>query len=192
MIVKTTKIYKNNQTSIPKPIRERFNITQDTIVEWGIDENNKPTISFRDKVTIDDIVGIIKTEESSNSVDLKNEIYSENVYEKVLEKEDKCLICGSKGNLDPHHIIYTNKYDELHNSEAILAVLCHNCHHEYHKKYHYNTTFKTLMKFKEDFHRNECLKLKKQNKSLKRKNKKLRRNIRLLTGEPIEDNNEEV
>lgn len=114
---------------------------------------------------------------------------SKNVYENILEKEDKCWVCGSKSNLEPHHIIYTNKYDELHNSEAIISVLCHDCHHEYHQMYHYNTTFKTLMEFKGKFHEQECPNLKKQVKSLKRKNKQLRRRIRDLTGETNENVN---
>ena len=71
----TTKIYKNYQTSIPKEIRKKFNITQDTIVEWGIDDKGEPTINFRKKVTVDDIIGIVKTDEQTNSVELKKELY---------------------------------------------------------------------------------------------------------------------
>ena len=71
----TTKIYKNYQTSIPKEIRKKFNITQDTIVEWGIDDKGEPTINFRKKVTVDDIIGIVKTDEITNSVELKKEMY---------------------------------------------------------------------------------------------------------------------
>ena len=70
----TTKIYKNYQTSIPKEIRKQFNITRDTIVEWNITENGEPTINFRKKVTVDDIIGIVKTDET-NSVELKKEMY---------------------------------------------------------------------------------------------------------------------
>ena len=75
MIVSHTKIYKNFQTSIPKEVRETFGVTQDTIVEWGIDENGKPEVNFRKKVTVDDIIGLIKTEEPTNSVELKKELY---------------------------------------------------------------------------------------------------------------------
>ena len=71
----TTKIYKNYQTSIPKEIRKQFNITRDTIVEWGITENGEPTINFRKKVTVDDIISIVKTDKDTNSVELKKEMY---------------------------------------------------------------------------------------------------------------------
>lgn len=60
MIVAKTKIYNNYQTSIPKPIREEYNITQDTIVEWGISEAGEPEVKFREKVKLKDIIGLIK------------------------------------------------------------------------------------------------------------------------------------
>ena len=75
MILTHTKIYKNFQTSIPKEVRETFGVNKDTIVEWGIDENGKPEVNFRKKVKAEDIIGFIKTEEKTNSVELKKELY---------------------------------------------------------------------------------------------------------------------
>lgn len=75
MILANTKIYKNFQTSIPKEIRETFNIDNDTIVEWGIDEKGEPKIKFRKKVKLNEIIGIVKTAESTDSVKLKKEAY---------------------------------------------------------------------------------------------------------------------
>lgn len=75
MIVGNTKVYKNFQTSIPKEVRETFGVDKDTIVEWGIDENGKPEVNFRKKVNVDDIIGLIKTDEPTNSVELKKELY---------------------------------------------------------------------------------------------------------------------
>ncbi|WP_406531519.1 AbrB/MazE/SpoVT family DNA-binding domain-containing protein [Methanobrevibacter sp.] len=75
MIISNTKIYKNFQTSIPKEVREAFGVDKDTIVEWGIDENGKPEVNFRKKVSVDDIIGLIKTDELTNSVELKKELY---------------------------------------------------------------------------------------------------------------------
>ena len=69
-IMASTKIYKNFQTSIPSEIRKQFNITHDTIVEWGINDNGEPTVNFRNKVTIDDIIGLVECE-PTNSVELK-------------------------------------------------------------------------------------------------------------------------
>lgn len=74
MMIAHTKIYKNFQTSIPKEVRETFGVNKDTIVEWGIDDQGNPEVNFRKKVTIDDIIGLIKTE-PTNSVELKKEIY---------------------------------------------------------------------------------------------------------------------
>ncbi len=70
-----TKIYKNFQTSIPKKMREAFDINDETIVEWGITDDGNPEVNFRNKVNIDDIIGIVKTKEVTNSVELKKEVY---------------------------------------------------------------------------------------------------------------------
>ena len=75
MNIATTKIYKNFQTSIPKEMREAFNIDEKTIVEWGINEKGEPEVNFRNKVKLDHIIGIVKTEEVTNSVELKKEVY---------------------------------------------------------------------------------------------------------------------
>ncbi|MBQ2226991.1 MAG: hypothetical protein II426_05495 [Methanobrevibacter sp.] len=74
MILAHTKIYKNFQTSIPKEVRETFGVNKDTVVEWGIDEQGNPKVNFRKKVSVDDIIGLIKTE-PTNSVELKKELY---------------------------------------------------------------------------------------------------------------------
>lgn len=75
MIIANTKIYKNFQTSIPKEVREAFDINDDTIVEWGITDEGLPEVNFRNKVTLNDIIGIVKTEEVTNSVELKKEVH---------------------------------------------------------------------------------------------------------------------
>ncbi len=75
MNIGTTKIYKNFQTSIPKEMREAFNIDEKTIVEWGITDNGKPEVNFRKKVELTDIIGIVKTDEVTDSVKLKKEAY---------------------------------------------------------------------------------------------------------------------
>ena len=75
MMIANTKIYKNFQTSIPKEVREAFDINENTIVEWGITDDGQPEIKFRNKVNLNDIIGIVKTEEVTNSVELKKEVY---------------------------------------------------------------------------------------------------------------------
>lgn len=58
-----SKIDDNNQTVIPREIRDRFDVDENTIVEWGVGENEEPRINFRKKVTLDDVIGIVKKED---------------------------------------------------------------------------------------------------------------------------------
>lgn len=74
-ILANTKIYKNYQTAIPKEFRQQFDIDEDTIIEWGIDEEGRPQINFRKKVTLDDVIGIIEDGEKVSSVELKRRLY---------------------------------------------------------------------------------------------------------------------
>lgn len=53
--------------------------------------------------------------------------------DKLIEKSDKCIACGSRKNLEPHHIIPCHVYDELFLDENNLALLCTSCHNRYHK-----------------------------------------------------------
>jgi len=75
MNIATTKIYKNFQTSIPKEMREAFDIDEKTIVEWGINDKGEPEVNFRKKVELTDIIGIVKTDEVTDSVELKKGVY---------------------------------------------------------------------------------------------------------------------
>ena len=71
----TTKIYGNYQTAIPSEIREKLNIGKDHLVEWSIDEEGNPQISFRKKVKLEDIRGKGKLGYKTNSVELVKELY---------------------------------------------------------------------------------------------------------------------
>ena len=53
----------------------KFDIDEDTIIEWGIDEEGRPQINFRKKVTLDDVIGIIEDGEKVSSVELKRRLY---------------------------------------------------------------------------------------------------------------------
>ena len=77
MVLATTKVYKNFQTSIPKELRESFDVTQDTIVEWGINDNGEPVVNFRKKVVLEDIIGLVKVDEITDSTKLKKEVYEQ-------------------------------------------------------------------------------------------------------------------
>ena len=52
LILATSKIQSNYQTTIPKEIRKNYDIDNDTIVEWAINEKGNPEINFRKKETL--------------------------------------------------------------------------------------------------------------------------------------------
>ncbi|MEA4957641.1 hypothetical protein SDC9_21287 [bioreactor metagenome] len=70
----TTKVYNNNQTSIPSKLRKRFNIEVNDIVEWIEDENGQIRVNFRKRSNLNDIVGIISSEKPIDSVKLQKKI----------------------------------------------------------------------------------------------------------------------
>ena len=74
--VGTTKIYKNNQTTIPSKIRKLFDVSEDTEVDWDLNSDNVITITFKTKKTsIRDLVGLGKSKEITNAVELKRGLY---------------------------------------------------------------------------------------------------------------------
>ena len=70
--------------------------------------------------------------------------------ETLLSNTKKCSICGSGKELEPHHIINVNNYDELYNSPCNVIILCHTCHHNYHQEYN-EINFHTLLEYKNRF-----------------------------------------
>lgn len=75
LILATSKIQSNYQTTIPKEIRKNYDIDNDTVVEWAINEKGNPEINFRKKRRFKDLVGAFKTEEKTNAVELKRSLY---------------------------------------------------------------------------------------------------------------------
>lgn len=75
LILATSKIQSNYQTTIPKEIRKNYDIDNDTIVEWAINENGNPEINFRKKRNFKDLVGAFKSDEKTNAVELKRSLY---------------------------------------------------------------------------------------------------------------------
>lgn len=75
IMLATTRIYKNNQTVIPKEIRKKYDVDENTVVEWDINKNGEPEIRFRKKITIDEMVGAIDLGYETNAVELKKELY---------------------------------------------------------------------------------------------------------------------
>ena len=75
LILATSKIQSNYQTTIPKEIRKNYDIDDDTVVEWGINNNGNPEINFRKKRNFKDLVGAFKSDERTNAVELKKSLY---------------------------------------------------------------------------------------------------------------------
>lgn len=75
-VLVNTKVYKNYQTTIPKEIRKKFNIdSNNTVVEWSINEKGKTELNFRRKRDIKELKGMIHLNEKTDSVTLKKSLY---------------------------------------------------------------------------------------------------------------------
>lgn len=115
--IATSKLYKNKQTSIPAEIRKRFNIDEDTIIEWGISENGKTEINFRKKRKAEDLISKIDLGYKTNAVELKKELY------KWIKKIflDSSFIIG----LFPKQDSLNNRAVNLNNEKHLLSKDCY-------------------------------------------------------------------
>lgn len=78
MVLATSQIYGNYQTSIPKEIRKKCNIDKDYVIEWDIKEG-KPEINFRKRRNFKNLIGAFHLEEETDSVKLKRRLYEWNI-----------------------------------------------------------------------------------------------------------------
>lgn len=72
----TTKIYKNNQIIIPSKIRKELNISDNSCVNWIL--NNDKTITLKienKKPSVKDLIGLGSSDNVTNAVDLKRGLY---------------------------------------------------------------------------------------------------------------------
>lgn len=76
-IIATTTLYKNYQLAIPKAIRNQLKEldSENTVIDWSINENNEIIIRPRRKVSLEDVIGIIEDDDPRNSVELKRSLY---------------------------------------------------------------------------------------------------------------------
>ena len=77
MVLATSKIYGNYQTSIPKEIKKKCNINKDYVIEWDLTEDGHPIINFRKKRNFKNIIGAFHLDEKTNSVELKRRLYDD-------------------------------------------------------------------------------------------------------------------
>lgn len=73
----TTKIYKNNQTTIPSKIRKELNISKESVINWSLNSDKTITLKIEDKKTsVKDLIGLGSSKKVTNAVDLKRSLYS--------------------------------------------------------------------------------------------------------------------
>ena len=58
-----------------------------------------------------------------------------NLIKQLLKENNRCVSCKTKKDLEPHHIIPCNVYDEMFFKKDNIAILCRSCHNHYHKNY---------------------------------------------------------
>ena len=62
---------------------------------------------------------------------------TEETYNKVMQRDKCCQLCGTTLNLVEHHIVYKSEDRKLINEPTNLIVLCTKCHALVHSNKHY-------------------------------------------------------
>ena len=70
--------------------------------------------------------------------------------ENVKKRDRNCVICGSKQNLEAHHVFKVNEYDDAYLDLNNGITLCHRCHNRYHQKYGLDCNIKNLLDLKNE------------------------------------------
>lgn len=71
-----TKVYHKNQTTIPTVYIKKYNVEPEDIVEWEENEDGKLYVTFRKKVTINEMMGAGKKSKNTNAVKLGGKLYN--------------------------------------------------------------------------------------------------------------------
>ena len=140
-------------------------------------------------------------------VGCENELLSDWA-EQVIKRDSNCVLCGSKQNLEAHHIFKVNEFDDAYLDLNNGITLCKSCHKKYHDKYGLDCNIKNLLEIKLELsnpsykrliknHGNACNQIKKlketnrilekkhentcsQKRDLEEKNKKLKKENKKL------------
>ncbi|MBQ6220055.1 MAG: HNH endonuclease [Methanobrevibacter sp.] len=70
----------------------------------------------------------------------------QSVAQELLQAEGKCQVCGSKQDLEVHHIVHGKVYDKSYTNPSNIIVLCRDCHTRYHRAYD-TVNAKTFIEF---------------------------------------------
>ncbi len=70
-----TKVYKNNQTTIPEVYRKKYDVQPGDIVEWEENDCGEIVVSFKKKLSFSDMIGVGTVKTSTNAVQLEKKLY---------------------------------------------------------------------------------------------------------------------
>lgn len=71
-----TKVYKNNQITVPSTIRKALGITEESLIKWDLKSDGTVSLSvLSEKPSIRDFAGIAHSKEVTNAVELKRGLY---------------------------------------------------------------------------------------------------------------------
>lgn len=80
---------------------------------------------------------IYKANKPIKKVSNKRITVTEETYNKVMQRDKCCRLCGTSFNLNEHHIVYKSEDRKLINEPTNLIVLCTKCHALVHSNKHY-------------------------------------------------------
>ena len=86
----------------------------------------------------------------------------------IIERDEKCVVCKTKKDLEAHHVFHVNPKDKIYYDINNGVTLCNDCHNKYHEKYGVECSIKNLLELKEAICGSNHKKLKKENKRLKK------------------------
>lgn len=77
-LLATTSIDENFMLTIPEAVLNEFPElkSDNVIIDWSVNCNGEIVIKPREKVTLDDVVGSVKDDDSRNAVELKRDLYN--------------------------------------------------------------------------------------------------------------------
>jgi len=102
-------------------------------------------------------------------------------FNRLKRQTGECFVCGSRENLEPHHLKQVKASKPDYCEENNLVVICKSCHKKYHNRYK-KVNPKTFAEFirkscSDKVKDNTIYQLRKNNRKLKNENFKLKSKI---------------